>query len=190
MIFIITDYHVKKNCKRFGFASYDKEVIGTLNRLLYTFLEKKIAKASARLKGASKIEVPQLAPRAQSGGRVLMPSEYYGVPSNHYSDTLSSNGVDMTVNNAWIRPQMDLVSPMEGGANMFVLSLPSFKSACMEVAGSSLTVSPPAQRLLHKQFVTLLGEVLEKTARKGDKLCSQNLNCVVSMKKFAILHKN
>jgi hypothetical protein len=195
MIFIITDNHVKRNCKKFGFSTYDSAVVEGLNKALMNFVEKKIVKAAKSVKGGSKIDVHHL----QSGGRVLMPSEYFGVPSDHYTEVLSSNGVDMTVNNMWIRPPMDILSPdyasAVGGGPKFEFPFTTFKSACVEAQANlnhDLTISIAAQNLLHKQFVQQMNNVFKAVSKKvrGDHLHVVALNDVLSMKKFNMFHKN
>ena len=200
MIFIITANHVKRNIARFGFTSYDHNVVEVLNKTLQTFIEKKLQSAVKKAKGEVRIQAHHV------GGRVTMPSEYFGVESNHYVDVLNNNGVDMTVNNMWIRPPMDMMAPTvaapnaaTGGAakqqECFSLSLSVFKNACTEAiqkVSRDSNLSLQAQKELHAKFTQLVGEVLKSVSRKSknNHLSTRDLQEVLAMKKYKALQKN
>jgi hypothetical protein len=204
MIFIITANHVKRNISKFGFTSYDQSVVEVFNKALQTFIEKKVHAAVKKAKGELRIEAHHV------GGRVTMPSEYYGVESNHYVNVLNNNGVDMTVNNMWIRPPMDLMAPTvaspnaatSGGAQQkqhdqqcFSFALSAFKNACTEAVqkvSRDSTLSLQAQKELHAKFTQLLGSVLKSVARKSKKphLSTRDVQEVLSMQKYKAFHKN
>lgn len=192
MIFAITTNHVKKNMRRFGFRSHDEKVVELFNSALDAFLHNRLRPAFKKAKEGV-VDQHHL---SQSGGRVLLPSEYFGVASNHYVDTLNNNGVDMTVNNMWIRPPMDLVNPSSsGGARAdFELPMQAFKVACIDAAQNmsvNVKLTQAAQKALHQQFTAVMGEVLKSAARKSvdDRLDSKIIEDVLSMKKYKVLRK-
>lgn len=193
MISVITASSVKKNVQKFGFKTFDEKLVDLMNSALQAFLENKLKKAAKLAKGAA-IDQQHV---AQSGGRVLMPSEYFGVPTNHYVETLSSNGVDMTVNNMWIRPPMDLMGPIASGGSQqtFTISFAKFKEMCSHVT-KSLTqdtkVTTNAQKALYDEFSRKMGLVLHNTSRKvkSDHVSVHHVKEVLSLKKFSVFKKN
>lgn len=183
MIFI-TNSHVKKNMSKFGFKSFDASIVDIMNQAFRKFVQKKLQRAAKIAKGAA-IDHQHV---SQSGGRVLMPSEYFGVSTNHYVDVskLSSNGVDMTVNNMWIRPPMDLMGPITtGGAAQFQLPVATVKAACCQISDAKVTLA--AQKTLHADFAKKMSSVLEAAQRKSkeEHLSAQVLTEAISMKKHA-----
>lgn len=199
MLFIITESHVKRNLSKFGFKSFDVNIVQSLNSSLHAFLEKKVRKAIKKAKGVSRLEAQHV------GGRVSMPSEYFGIQSNHYVETLNNNGVDMTVNNMWIRPPMDLMAPTVatstaatgGAANtpVFSLSLSVFRNACSEAiqkVSRDTSLSLDAQKSLHSDFLRLMTEFMTSVAKKAKDghLGVRHVQEVLSQKKYALFRKN
>jgi len=183
----ITHTHVKKNITKFGLHSFEESVIDLLNKSAKAYVENKLQRAAKVAKGTV-IDHQHV---AQSGGRVLMPSEYFGVPSNHYVETLSSNGVDMTVNNMWIRPPMDLMGPIVsgGGTKDFALPFTVFKSMLSSVS-SDIKLTSAAQKTLHADLSKKLAGVLQAAARKcqNGTLSKSALVETLSMRKYAAFH--
>lgn len=186
----ITHNHVKKNIAKFGLKSFDESITDLLNKSAKAYVANKLQRAAKIAKGST-IDHQHI---NQVGGRVLMPSEYFGVASNHYvsSETMSSNGVDMTVNNMWIRPPMDLMGPIvSGGAKTFVLPFTVFKNMLSSLS-SDAKLTGAAQKTLHADLSKKLASVLQAAARKCQDahLSKSALTDALAMKKFAAFHKN
>jgi histone H3/H4 len=191
MIIFITDKQVRKNFKKFGCKNIDAAVVELINKTLFNFVTKKMKKVTAKNKALTRFDAIHF----QNGGRVLFPSEYFGVPSNHYVASPANNGVDMSVKDTWIRPPMDLMRPLEGGKEPCVFQVPlqAIKSAAAEVSYSkdiALTLS--AYKELQSQYEKIMTEVVEKVVKaaaksKTDIIKKADVSTVLSMKKFAVL---
>jgi hypothetical protein len=186
MIIFITDKQLRKNLKAFGFQTVDSAGVDIFNKMLFTFVQNKVRKAVQ--KGGDDKHI-------QTGGRVLLPSEYFGVESNHYvsADNLSSNGVDMTVKDEWIRPPMDLMRPLEGGAATFEVSMNVIKTACNEVLSKmngkykDAHITNKTFKLLQNKYSTQMSQFMRSLRRKvnGQHIKKSDIEQVLSMKKYS-----
>ena len=191
MIIFITDKQVRKNFRKFGCKNIDSTVVELINKTLYNFVSKKLKKVLAKNKSLSRFDAIHF----QSGGRVVLPSEYFGVPSNHYVSSPANNGVDMSVKDTWIRPPMDLMRPLEGGKEQCVFQVPlgAIKSVATEVfKGKDISLSLSAYKELQSQYEKLITDVVGKVAKavsksKTDTIKKSDITTILSMKKFAIL---
>lgn len=104
---MISEKTLLKNVKRFGFESFDSSVHNKVNKYLKSFVSFHLTKALKKYKTEQKLTAEHLA--SIKGGRVLMPSQYFGVDNNSYQ-TDAPMGVDMTVIDKYIRPQIDISS--------------------------------------------------------------------------------
>ena len=85
---MLSKKHVSSQLKKWGFASCHPQVYEKLNNGVANFVK--------RFSG-------------QKGGRVVMPSEWYGVESGRYGPEAS--GTSLAVTNQWIRPPMQASDP-------------------------------------------------------------------------------
>lgn len=95
---------IKSNLKKWGFKSFDSKIHDHVNSALEN-VAAKFAKQSSR--GGR-----------QAGGRILMPSEYFGVDSGRY-DANASAGSNLNTTDSWIRTPLSASDPtgaITGGA--------------------------------------------------------------------------
>jgi len=191
MIFL-TEKSVRQNMKRFGYKSYDAEVVQVINTYLEKFVHSKLEKTLKKNKNISSIE----ASHVHKGGRIVLPSEYFGVPSGSYFDKLTDNGANMSVTEALIRPTIptrDLSGAITGGATKFSLSKKAFSQAVEEAKLSmhkDVKVKKEASSVMQNQFEELMTALLHKTQKstKSEHLSAHTVKNVASQKKYNGLH--
>jgi hypothetical protein len=182
MIIFISDRQVRKNFKKAGYTKLPSEIVEIINKATINFTKTTIGKAMKKNKGTKVLEA------AQFGGRVLMPSEYFGVASNHYVE--SAPGTDMSVKESWIRPAF--TAELNGGATpLFSCPMQVIKNICAEYINTSnnnLTIKASGYKAIHTEFVKKMSDVLESLQRKvkGNTLIKADLVAVLGMKKFAV----
>lgn len=114
MIFL-TDKSMQQNIKKFGYKSYDSSILSLVNQYLQNYTKNTISKALKKNKTATSLEASHV---IQAGGRIVLPSEYFGVTSGSYFADLKNNGTDMAVTDSMIRPVVstrDLSGAIKGG---------------------------------------------------------------------------
>lgn len=189
MIFL-TEKSIRQNVKKFGFKSYDAEVLSAINASLKNFTEHKLQKALKKHKTAS---------RTQRGGRVVLPSEYFGVTSGSHFEQLANHGANMNVTEAMIRasiPTNDLSGAIKGGA-MAKFSIPKKSLAnALQEAKTSLQqeaqIKSEVSSALQKQFEELMTSLLKKASKSQrgvEHLSIHEFQKALSQKKFASLRR-
>jgi len=96
---------IKSNLKKWGFKSFDSKIHEHVNRGLEN-VAKDLANKFARNS------------RRQDGGRIVLPSEYFGVDSGKY-EASASDGSNLNVTDSWIRNPLSASDPtgaITGGA--------------------------------------------------------------------------
>jgi histone H3/H4 len=185
MIIFMTNKQVLKNFKKAGFSSVNEDVVELLNKVAFKFVKNLIEKSHSKHKDAQVLDASHL---PQSGGRVLMPAEYFGVRTNRYVAD-APMGTDMAVTADKIRPSF--TAELNGGSDLtFTVSLQTIKNICAEVLSSkNLKLSQSAYKHIHSVFTTKMTEVLKsaKRAVKGDTVTKKDINAVLGMKKFKSL---
>ena len=146
---MLSDKYLRFNLKKFGFQTYDTEVKELFETFLVNFLKNKAGK------------------KAPSGGRTVLPSEYFGKESPSYFESLANNGTDMSVTNSMIRPSIqahDLTGAITGGnSQCFSVSLRSLSLALKEAK----VKVPKAESLqLKEEFEKLVGNMLRQMSKK------------------------
>lgn len=190
MIIFISDKQVQKNFKKAGFKTVGEGVTELVNKAAFNYIKKQIEKALKKNKNSHTLEAVHFA--KQSGGRVLMPSEYFGVSSNHYVEITdkTQNGTDMAVKDTWIRPAF--TAELNGGAPKFVVSMQSVKNIVAEILNTKKTevsIKPQALKVLHSNVIAKLSDVTKSLERKvkSDSLEKKDIVSVLSMTKFKSL---
>ena len=190
MIIFISDKQVQKNFRKAGFKVVGDGVTDLVNKAAFNYIQNEIAKAMKKNKVGGALESSHFA--KQSGGRVLMPSEYFGVPSNHYVEITdkAQNGTDMAVKDTWIRPSF--TAELNGGAPKFVVSLQSVKNIVAEIMNTKkidVNIKTSAMRTLHGSLTTKLSDVTKSLENKvkSETLAKKDLVTVLSMTKFKSL---
>ena len=129
MIFI-SEKEINSNLKKYKFKSVKGDFKKLINDIVFNFIYNVTKKASKSKKELTLSHFKQL------GGRVVLPSEYFGIPSNHYVS--SSQATDMSVTQDYIRPEMMTYRPgLTGGKNenevTFKFTIKSLKPILSEV---------------------------------------------------------
>lgn len=185
MIIFISDRQVRKNFKKAGYTKLSSEIVELINKAAVNFTKATIAKAIKKNKGVKTLEAVQF------GGRVLMPSEYFGVASNHYVES-PSQGTDMAVKESWIRPAFTAeLAGGKGGDLVFACSLQVIKNICAEYINTSkdaITIKASGYKAIHTEFVKKMSELIASLQKKvkGEELKKADLVAVLGMKKFAV----
>lgn len=185
----VSENAVKSNLKKYGYKIYDDKTVQLINDALTCFSTNALRKISKKYSAAKK------GGDVQEGGRVILPSEYFGVDSGKYADTVAA--VDMSVTSELIRPALLVDDPtgaiMQGGASKFSISSTAFKSCVNEQMSSlklhDLTMSSKALKALQNNYETLMDGALKKTSKeyKSNELSSHNLETVLKMNKYSLL---
>lgn len=188
MLFI-SERHLKTNLKKYGFSSVDSKSLETINKTLSNFAHNSLKKVANKNKKLEKIELRHV----QSGGKIVLPSEYFGVNSGRYFDQVDN--VDFRVTEDYIRPPLHVNDPagviQDGGASRFKVSNNAFKSA-LEEAQSNLnlhevSIASSAKKALQQKYEKLLHEALSKLSKQEEELSASKLNEVLRMRKFSQL---
>jgi hypothetical protein len=108
---MLKDSQIKSNLKKWGFTTYNNNINEALNKALVKYISN------------------------QSGGRVVMPSEYFGVNSGRYSVD-ADLGSSLEVTNSHIRQPLDAFDPtggiVGGGAQKFTITQKSITDLLAE----------------------------------------------------------
>lgn len=183
----MTDNQVRKNFKKAGFTKVDDDVVELVNKIALQFVKNIIEKSMKKNKGFKVLDVGQL---TQSGGRVLMPSEYYGVRSNRYIAD-APMGTDMHVSAELIRPPFtSLLSGGEKDVIVFNTSLQTIKNVCAEILTSkNIKLTQAAYKQIHTLFNEKMTDFLKSVKRmvKTETLVKKDLSSVLALKKFSML---
>lgn len=166
---VLSNQSMSKNLKKWGFASYHESVHDSLNKGLQNFARKQ-------------------SKRIQSGGRVTMPQEYFGINSGKYLNV--APGPSLTVTNEMIRPAMDASDPTGvitgGGQKHFQLS-----QAAINQATSGMGLSSSQKKQIKLAFEEKTTELFNKVQQKGgyeSHLSAASFDAVWKMKKYSSLH--
>jgi hypothetical protein len=151
---MLSDKYLKINLNKFGFRTYDTEVKEMIEMFLVNFLKNKLGKKQ----------------KPTVGGRVVLPSEYFGKPSQSYFETLANNGTDMSVTDSVIRPVVethDISGAITGGkAQCFNVSLKTYSIALKE-AKSKITIDEKQDTTKFKEeFEGVISKMLTQITKK------------------------
>lgn len=189
MIFI-TEKSVLQNMKKFGFRSYDANILQLVNQYFENFVRNTLTKAS---KKTDYVEAKQI---LQAGGKIVLPSEYFGVESGSYFDNLKSYGTDMSVKEAFIRPTVatyDLSGAIKtgGSSQLFSVSKRSVQNAIKEALVSlqrNIKVKSDAALALQQGFQSVMTEILQKASKKNDShLTEDTIKQLSNQRKYHLL---
>ena len=102
---MLNEKTLKSNFRKWKIQSFDSGITRHVNSALERFTEN-YAKQSSRRSGG------------QSGGRIVLPSEYFGVDSGRY-EASASDGSNLNTTDSWIRSPLSASDPtgaITGGA--------------------------------------------------------------------------
>ena len=181
MIVYITQNKIKNGLKPFGFKTFDPEVIELLNKAFQNYIKNTVAKHAKHTKGTK-----SGGDEVQSGGRIVMPMEYYGVQTSEYVENPTHS--DTSVSDTWVRPplEMNLVG-MAGGAAKFAVILKSVESALEE---HDIYKKNKVAKHLQSKIEAVFSEIINKASKTSqDKthLYARDLEAILDMKKYKIL---
>jgi hypothetical protein len=174
MVVFISDKQVLSNLKTLGYVDIDSKIPDIINAsafaLVKTTLEKAMKKAVLK------------------GGRVTMPSEYYGVQTSHHVENPSST--DMSVTEARIRPAFEAL--LTGGGPVFKLSFNATRNMCTEVintASNEVIVRQTAMKKIHYKLIAKLSELMTSISKKvkGTSLKAADVTAILKLKKYSDL---
>jgi hypothetical protein len=197
MIYFIKEKQLQTNLKKFGFTSYDSEVLEQVNNLQQKVTKDLLQQHVQKQKQHQK-------KLQQSGGRVSMPIDYFGGQTNGLSQS-APGFTDVSANNANLRQEMPMndpsgafgtekaMMPLVGGKqqNLFKLSDTAAKGALKKVADNQEADLTPKQRkhvvdISKQKFESVMTSVLQNIQRSTkDKHLSQgSLKTLLSQKKY------
>lgn len=185
MIFV-SEKSLSKNFRKHGFTTYDKEAILTFNNYLHRFVVNSLNKAFRKNKNVPTLQASHL----QAGGRIVLPSEYFGVPSGSYYENLSYNGMNMNTTQTMIRPTIpasDLSGAIKGGGVDFTVPMSALKSAVQEAKVSlnqDAKVSSGAMLELKNKFENLACALLKDSKSSTGHLEVKMLEEKANKKKY------
>lgn len=200
MIFL-TENNIRINAKKFGFKKFDITVLESLNKYLANYTKNMVKKALKKYKKENK-QIKQI---KQSGGRIVLPSEYFGIDSGSYFE--NSYGTDMTSTHAMIRPAQytsDLTGAITGGSasatksnksknsNKFIISTSVFKNALSEAKISlekEIVMDTKTIIDIKQRFENMISEIFIKLEKKTSDhyLKLNNLEEIITQTKYKIL---
>lgn len=192
MIFL-TDKSMRLNMKKFGYKSYDSGVLSLVNQYLENYTKNTLTKAAKQNKNALTLEASHV---IQAGGRIVLPSEYFGVASGSYFGDLKNNGTNMAVTETMIRPVVatyDLSGAIKGGASdkVFKMSKKALQNAISEAKvslQSDIKVRSDASLAMHHTFQKVMSDILTKTCGKcNNHLTVDILKQVAGQRKYKAL---
>lgn len=184
----INDIQFKTNLKKFGFDSYDKEVLNKVNEL-----QQKVV--SDLLKQTEKHHK-----KVQQGGRVAFSIDYFGGHTNGLSSTVPQY-TDITPTSDVIRPsfavndstqvlgtESAMTSGMVGGAKTkFQVSKSAAQKAVthvMKQEKSDMKNKLKFVEVSNQKFQNVMDNVLEKSSSKDNHLSIDKLEKVLKQKKY------
>ena len=141
---MLKDSQIKNNLKKWGFNTYNNNINEALNKALVKFISNK-----------------------QSGGRVVMPSEYFGVNSGRYSTNVDF-GSSLSVTNSHIREPLDAFDPsggiVGGAAQKFSIT---HKSISDLLATQNVKLPASAVKNLKNDFENKVSQVLNNAKQSS-----------------------
>ena len=149
----ITKQILDKNLKLFGFQSYDKEVLELVNQALYNYVRCNMNKA-------------------MKGGRVVFPSDYFGVPSASHFEHLNDHGANMSVTDHMIRPHIPIRDLGVGGSS----------TPCFTVTKKAVNYAVKEAMLAEKKTGSMTG-VCEALKEKFEKLMTSAIKAAAKKNK-------
>lgn len=186
MIFL-SENSIRINAKKFGFKNVDIAVLESINNYLMNYT-KNILKKALKKNKHNNIQIHQ------NGGRIVLPSEYFGIESGSYFENIShNNGTNMTVTNTMIRPMqhtVDLTGAIIGGSNkIFTISKNALKNALNEanvILEKNIKIDNDTYVHIKYKFEKIMTEIFRKASKKttDNNLELSNLENIVNQSKY------
>lgn len=157
---------INRNLKKWGYSAHDEEIDDFLNYTLDSFVQKQVRSI-------------------QRGGKIVLPSEYFGVESGRYAFDAPS-GSSLAVTDAYIREPLGTADPtgaIVGGGKRFEVS----KRAVDEAVGGAASRADRAA--IKAKYEKTMTELMNSVARKAKTgyLSKSAFENVLKMAKYASL---
>ena len=119
-LIVLPESCIARNLKKFGFKTFDTQIVSHVNAIILNLVVKTL-----------KVNL-----KAQKGGRIVLPMEYFGVSTNEYSNAQGPY-TDMSISSSYIRPPMNASFGQSGGAKSgtFSVTLKDMSTFLTEAAG-------------------------------------------------------
>lgn len=176
MLIALQEKAIQKMLKAHGYKSWDSEVVASINEAFYNFVYNELNRYGMKQ-------------NKQSGGKIVMPLEYFGVESNNFVE--AAEGVSVAPTADYVRPP--IASTFQSAGAGFAFTKASVAMVVEDVANkynksvekkSHVVVALKAKA--EETFSDVLRTVMKK--HKKDHLSLSEWNSVASMKKYRALH--
>lgn len=176
MLIALQEKTIEKMLKAHGFKSWDSSVVQHINEAFYNFVYNELQRHGMKH-------------NKQSGGKIVMPLEYFGVESNNFVD--SSEGVSVAPTVDYVRPP--IASTFQSAGAGFSFTKASVAMVVEDVANkynksveNKSKVVAVVKSKAEKTFSQILTSVMKKN--KKDHLSVSDLKSVLDMKKYKAMH--
>lgn len=194
MIYFIKDNQLKSNLKKFNYHSYDQEVIQQVNELH----EKVLSDLFSQKK-----KQQQKQQKAQKGGRVSFPIDFFGGQTNNLT-TDTPDFTNISGNDVNSRQEIPLNDPSQvlgteqamtsglvgGSRQQYKLSQTAAQEAVKSLSKQEkfdLQDKQQFTQIAKQKFENVMTEVLTKAKQKGqDHLSAEQLKKVLSQNKYKV----
>lgn len=194
MIYFIKDNQLKSNLKKFNYHSYDQEVIQQVNELH----EKVLSDLFIQKK-----KQQQKQQKAQKGGRVSFPIDFFGGQTNNLTTDIP-DFTNISGNDVNSRQEIPLNDPSQvlgteqamtsgligGSRQQYKLSQTAAQEAVKSLSKQEkfdLQDKQQFTQIAKQKFENVMTEVLTKAKQKGqDHLSTEQLQKVLSQKKYKV----
>lgn len=137
---------LSRNLKKWGFSTHSEEVHEFVENTLENFINRKVKKV-------------------QKGGRIVLPSEYFGVNSGRYSAD-AAPGSSLSVSEQFIREPLAASDPtgaIVGGGKRFEVSQKAVAESLKKCGGK---FSGAEKSALKSEYEKKMTELMNSVARK------------------------
>lgn len=180
---MLTEKVIKSNIRKWGFNSHDSKVHQHVNSALET-VAATYAKKNSRSGGV------------QAGGRILMPSEYFGVDSGRY-ETSASTGSNLNTTDSWIRSPLNASDPtgaITGGAaggaqKRFACTIKAVKEATEKISNFDFKQHHIKQvkAQFEEQMTKFMNSVDRKNKKSDTHLSEELFRDVAEQRQYKVL---
>lgn len=137
---------LSRNLKKWGFSTHANEIHEVFESTLQNFVNKK-------------------AKKVQKGGRIVLPSEYFGVNSGRYTAN-AAPGSSLAVSEQFIREPLSASDPtgaIVGGGRRFEVSQ---KSVAESVKSAGMRLNKAEKSALKSEYEKKMTELMNSVSRK------------------------
>lgn len=179
MLIALQEKAIQKMLKAHGFKSWDSELVQHINEAFYNFIYNELKSNGMRH-------------NKQSGGKIVMPLEYFGVESNNFVE--AADGVSVAPTAEYVRPPIASTFQSAGaGSGSFSFTKASVAMVVEDVANkynksveNKQSVVTTMKTRAEKKFSDVLRAVMKKT--KNDHMSLSEWKAVTTMKKHKSLN--